>query len=414
MNEYFNMFNLFNQDQHGFLKGKSTLTNLLKTQMNITDIIDIKGNNADIVYLDLAKAFDTVSHVKLIEKLRMYGVGGSLLKWIEDFLNDRRQSVRIESVVSENFIATSGVPQGSCLSSLLFLIYINDVCDMVASSSIHLFADDAKIFRLVNSAEDAQLLQNDLSKIGEYFDDWQLRVNIEKCNTLHVGRSSNTMQYSLNQGVIAESSEVNDLGYIMTSNCSSKKYISRCVAIAHFRVKQMNIALNCRDPDFKLFLFLTYIRPILEYVTPIWSPYLINEIDRVESVQRRFTKFLSGYYDLSYVERLNRLKIKSLEERRINFDLILVYKIVNNLICLDRREFFEFASTVTRGHNLKININYCRTNIKKFAFPNRIINCWNSLPEDVVNSPSLNSFKRKIQNINLRHYCRGSAFRHSE
>ena len=411
LNEYFSRFNLFNQQQHGFLKGKSTLTNLLETSKFITDLTDIRGNNVDVIYLDLAKAFDTVSHVKLLEKIKQCGVGGNLHKWISDFLNNRRQSVKIGDAVSECFIASSGVPQGSCLSSILFLIYINDLCSVTAHSSIKLFADDAKVYRLVNNPDDAQLLQHDLNEIGKFFDDWQLKVNVEKCNSLHIGYSNLLESYTLNQSTIASSPEVNDLGYLMSTNCGSKKYIFRVAATAHFRVKQLNIAFNCRDVDFKLFLFVTYIRPILEYVTPIWCPHLINEIDRLESVQRRFTKFLPGYRNLSYVDRLRRLNIKSLEERRIMFDLILVFKIINNLISLDSRDYFEFASSITRGHNLKIKTNYCRTNTKKFSFPNRIINCWNNLPDDVVNSTSLSIFKSKVQKSNFHQYCRGSAFR---
>ena len=411
LNEYFDRFNLFNHQQHGFLKGKSTLTNLLETSKYLIDLTDVRGNNVDIIYLDLAKAFDTVSHVKLLEKIKQCGVGGNLLEWINNFLSNRRQSVKIGDAVSESFIASSGVPQGSCLSSILFLIYINDLCHVSANSSIKLFADDAKVFRLVNNPEDARLLQQDLNEIGKFFNDWQLRVNVEKCNTLHIGYSNMSESYTLNQSIIASSTEVNDLGYLMATNCSSKKYIFRVAATAHFRVKQLNIAFNCKDVDFKLFLFLTYIRPILEYVTPIWCPHLINEIDRIESVQRRFTKFLPGYRSISYLDRLRRLNIKSLEERRIGFDLILVYKIINNLISLDSLDFFEFSNTITRGHNLKIKANFCRTNTKKFSFPNRIINCWNNLPDDVVNSASLNIFKSKVQNYNFQQYCKGSAFR---
>ena len=170
----------------------------------------------------------------------------------------------------------------------------------------------------------------------------------------------------------------------------------------------MNISLNCTDSEFKLFLFLTYIRPILEYVTPIWSPYLINEIDRVESVQRRFTKFLTGYYDLSYVERLNRLKIKSLEERRINFDLILVYKIVNNLCFINFSDYFSFTNCRynLRRNSLQIQHN-CSFKIKlqsglwHNSYFVRVVKVWNSLPDQVVTARSLSAFKARINEADL-------------
>ena len=173
----------------------------------------------------------------------------------------------------------------------------------------------------------------------------------------------------------------------------------------------MSIAFSCKDTDFKLFLFSTYICPIVEYSTPVWNPQIVCDIDAVERVQRRFTKFLPGLSQLPYIDRLNALNLKSLEERRLNFDLILLFKIINNLIPLNPNDFIEFANLSTRGHNLKIRVKYSRTNIKKYAFPNRIIHCWNDLPSEVVNAQNINKFKYKLKLINLRRYCKGSAIR---
>ena len=242
---------------------------------------------------------------------------------------------------------------------------------------------------MVKSGHDAQLLQSDLNQILHYFETWQLKVNPEKCTVLHLGHSNSPHDFLINNAAIPTSNESKDLGYLMTNNCSSNKYIAKIAATAHFRIKQMNISLHCNDIKFKVFLYCTYIRPLVEYVTPIWSPHLINEIDRVEKVQKRFTKLLPGMRNLNYKERLATLNLKSLEERRIIFDLILIYKIHNNIISFTDYVFFEPANTVTRGHNLKLKNIYARTNIKKFNFPTRTIQYWNNLPANVVNSDSL-------------------------
>ena len=408
---YFSNNNLFCTDQHGFIKGKSTLTNLISTTNDINNLLDRRKTNVDIIYLDLAKAFDTVSHCKVIAKLRQYGIGGNVLNWINHFLTNRKQYVKVNEATSEVFVPSSGVPQGACLSSLLFLVYVNDVCDVISHSTIKLFADDAKLYREVSSVEDANLLQRDLNAIASYFAKWQLKINSEKSNVIHLGNSSLNVNYSLNNEVVQSVDEVKDLGFTMSSNYSVGKYISKISANALYKTKLMSLAFSCKDTDFKLFLFTTYIRPIVEYITPVWNPHLVCDIDAVERVQRRFTKFLPGLSQLPYIDRLEALNLKSLEERRLNFDLILLFKIINNLIPLNPNDFFEFANLPTRGHNLKIRVKYSRTNIKKYAFPNRIIHCWNDLPSEVVNAQNINQFKSKLKLINLRSYCKGSTTR---
>lgn len=408
---YFTRNNLFNADQHGFIKGKSTLTNLISTANDINELLDRRKTNVDVIYLDLAKAFDTVSHCKIIAKLEQYGIGGSVLNWINHFLINRKQYVRVDDAVSEVFVPSSGVPQGACLSSLLFLVYVNDVSDVISNSTIKLFADDAKLYKEVSTIEDANLLQHDINAIAAYFGNWQLKINSEKSNVIHLGQSNLNVNYSLNNEVVHKVDEVKDLGFTMSSNYSVSKYIGKISANALYKTKLMSLAFSCNDIDFKLFLFTTYIRPIVEYITPVWNPHLVCDIDAVERVQRRFTKFLPSLSDLPYIERLNALNLKSLEERRLNFDLILLFKIINNLIPLNPNDFFEFANLPTRGHNLKIRVKYSRTNIKKYAFPNRIIQCWNDLPSEVVNAQNISKFKFKLKSINLRSYCRGTATR---
>ena len=408
---YFTRNNLFNADQHGFIKGKSTLTNLISTANDINELLDRRKTNVDVIYLDLAKAFDTVSHCKIIAKLQQYGIGGSVLNWINHFLINRKQYVRVDDAVSEVFVPSSGVPQGACLSSLLFLVYVNDVSDVISNSTIKLFADDAKLYKEVSTIEDANLLQHDINAIAAYFGNWQLKINSEKSNVIHLGQSNLNVNYSLNNEVVHKVDEVKDLGFTMSSNYSVSKYIGKISANALYKTKLMSLAFSCNDIDFKLFLFTTYIRPIVEYITPVWNPHLVCDIDAVERVQRRFTKYLPSLSDLPYIERLNALNLKSLEERRLNFDLILLFKIINNLIPLNPNDFFEFANLPTRGHNLKIRVKYSRTNIKKYAFPNRIIQCWNDLPSEVVNAQNISKFKFKLKSINLRSYCRGTATR---
>ena len=165
---------------------------------------------------------------------------------------------------------------------------------------------------------------------------------------------------------------------------------------------------------FRTFLYIVYIRPILEYNTQIWNPYTVGDIDLIEGIQRKFTKSLLGLSNLPYNERLNRLNLQPLEIRRIFFDLILLYKIVHGLIDINPSDFFQYSTNSTRGHSYKILIQYSRVNVRKYFFINRVAPIWNCLDESTVNSTSVHSLKKKLLEFNFESYCKGSMFHGSK
>ncbi len=141
------------------------------------------------------------------------------------------------------------------------------------------------------------------------------------------------------------------------------------------------------------YIYICYVRPVLESSTQVWSPILKGNIDRIEAVQRYFTRRLEGLHHFSYVERLDRLKLESLESRRIKHDLCLFYKLVNNLVILDVHDSYSFRESY-RGHSKMLFVNFSRTDKRKFYWINRIVEYWNSLSNDIVNAPSIAVFKR--------------------
>ena len=209
---------------------------------------------------------------------------------------------------------------------------------------------------------------------------------------------------------MAETNECKDLGVITTSNLSSHSYCSQIVRNAAWRIKQLKLVFDCHDANFMKFLYVTYIRPILEYNTQIWSPNLIGDINLVENVQRKLTKCLPGFNTMSYLERLNVLNLDTLEVRRIIFDLTLMFKIVHRLIDIDPNQLFTFNSNTTRGHCYKINVQYSRINARKYFFINRIIPIWNALDPQIVISNSLYTFKKEINKVDFSSYCKGSIY----
>ena len=179
---------LLNLSQHGFLPSRSCVTNLLSFLEDVSSSLD-SGFGVDVVYLDFSKAFDKVPLGRLMVKLRRLGVRGNCADWISSWLHDRSQRVAVNGNFSSWKEVTSGVPQGSVLGPLLFLIFINDI-DSSLTSCISKFADDTKLYRKISNLDDALLLQKDLDKLFSWSQTWQMSFNADKCKVLHFGPKS--------------------------------------------------------------------------------------------------------------------------------------------------------------------------------------------------------------------------------
>ena len=193
--EHLTRNNFFNPYQHGFISGKSCVTQLLEYLEDLTEALD-QGEDVDIIYLDFSKAFDKLLHRKLMKKIWGYGIRGKMYKWINDFLTNRSQKVVVEDQASSSKPVTSGVPQGSVLGPILFVIYINDLPEVI-QCCIRLFADDSKIYRRVSRAEHIEMLQSCLNRAVTWADIWEMFFNLLKCHHLHVGKNPIGQYYTM-------------------------------------------------------------------------------------------------------------------------------------------------------------------------------------------------------------------------
>jgi ribonuclease P/MRP protein subunit RPP40 len=193
LTNHLNKFELLSKFQYGFRKDKSCALQLLKCKNSWAKSLDEK-QPLDVIYIDFSKAFDSVSHSKLLIKLKCNGIAGLHLSWITCFLKNRTQKVRIENTISDSIPVTSGVPQGSVLGPTLFLIYVNDLVDEIKHSSISIFADDVKIF---NPSNNQVFLQQDLNRLSFWANTWQLKISLPKCSVLHIGRSNLKHAYNI-------------------------------------------------------------------------------------------------------------------------------------------------------------------------------------------------------------------------
>jgi hypothetical protein len=408
MSSYLLSNNLISDSQHGFLKKRSTLSNLIYSIRHWLSSLN-SGKSTDVIYVDFAKAFDSVSHSKLLHKLISYGFSGKLHAWISTWLSGRTQTVKLGSSFSSPKSVLSGILQGSVLGPLLFLIYINDLIDLL-SPDCHptLFADDLKLFSDTSpvfipgsdSLVASRLLQSSLDHLLLWSSLWQLPISIPKCSVLSISNSKllRTRHYLIGNHPLPQVSNCSDLGVIIDSQLSFSHHI---LATTKKASRQSALILRCflsRDALNLKLAFYAYVRPILEYASPIWSPHTQKGIDLLENVQRRFTKSISKLHYLPYTARLSSLNIPTLSCRRTHIDLCTVYRILHYHTCLDPSCYFSFRTeSVTRGHPFTLLKPPVRLDSSKFSLFSRIIDLWNSLPFTVVSAGSFSAFKARLK-----------------
>ena len=310
MIEHINVNKLINDSQHGFMKKRSCLTNLLEFLEFVTNYID-QGKPIDVIYLDFQKAFDKVPHKRLMLKIKSFGIVGQIYDWIEDWLKDRQQRVVILGKNSNWIKVKSGVPQGSVLGPLLFLIYINDIDDCVGTHILK-FADDTKIYSVVANQEDVVKLQDDLKNLCYWSREWLMLFNIAKCKVMHLGRNNVKAEYEIDGTKLDEVDEERDLGVIMQKDLKCNQQCSRAVKTANRVLGMIKRTFTYLNKENMLLLYKSLVRPHLEYSVQAWRPHYRKDIDLIEKVQRRATKLIP------------QLKDKSYEEKLIFLDLILL------------------------------------------------------------------------------------------
>jgi ribonuclease P/MRP protein subunit RPP40 len=347
--------------------------------------------------IDYRKAFDSVPHQRLLEKLKTFGINGKLLQWLENFLVSRTMRVGVRGMFSQMQAVLSGVPQGSVLGPLLFLLFVNELPSWI-KNDMRMFADDTKVWCRIRTATDSITLQEDLDRLSLWSSTWQLKFNAEKCMVMHIGQPRGTKYYMTEGSAKKELESVQeerDLGVIITSDLKSSRQCIKAAATARRIIGMVRRNFRHLDIEDFILIYKTYIRSHLEYCIQAWSPHLVKDIKILERVQKAATNLVSKLRKYSYPIRLQKLGITSLKDRRERGDMIEVYKILTGKEKIDSKQFFRFAGNPhgLRGHEMKIVKERSRLDTRKFFFSQRAVNGWNSLPARVVNAESVNAFK---------------------
>lgn len=392
---------LISRRQYGFVTGRSTVLQLLKVMDKWTATLD-EGLALDVVYCDFMKAFDRVPHRRLLAKVSSYGIGESYVSWIRSFLENRRQRVMVNGEVSEWRDVLSGVPQGSVLGPLLFVIFINDLPEAVSGDSeMFLYADDTKIFRQIKTDNDCSKLQEDLDAMRKWTEKWLLNFHPSKCKYMRIGRSDVTQfGYKMYED-LEECTVEKDIGVIIDNRLAFSDHLAEKINKANKIVGIIRRTFISLDMEVFKHLYTALVRPHLEYANQVWCPRLVKDIEAVENVQRRATKLVPNLNALSYEERLKKLELPTLAYRRSRGDMIETYKILSGKYDEECSEdIIQLREeSATRGHPKKIYKRRTRLNIRKYSFSNRIVDNWNELPDLVIESDTVEKFERNLDKV---------------
>jgi hypothetical protein len=308
--------------------------------------------------------------------------------------------------MSSSIDIISGVIQGSCIGPLLFVLFINSLTKHLGTDvKCVLYADDAKLYSVINTDSDFNNLQRGLDNIALWAKDNQLPISIKKCAVIVFGNVDVNQSFNIDGQSIEFVQEIKDLGITIDPTLKFNVHINRVVNKARSRAYLIRKCFVSRDPQLLLRAFTVYVRPLLEYASSVWSPCYNYAIDKLESVQRRFTKQFPNLESMDYPSRLSALKLPSLERRRLEADLLLTYKIIFGIVDVEADTYFKLRDndiTTTRGNKYKLVSNQCRTVQRLNFFSERVIVAWNSLPASLVNFSSVSTFKKTLQNANLR------------
>ena len=333
--KHMNDNNLFNESQHGFRSGRSCLSQLLEHYDTVLSILE-DGANADVVYLDFAKAFDKVDHRIVLNKIQKLGIHGKVYQWIESFLSNRYQSVTVNGTISEPQKVISGVPQGSVLGPIIFLILIGDIDDDILESIVKSFADDTRVTKGIRSIEDAIQLQKDLEKVYQWTKRNNMLLNDVKFELLRHGIMDylkNATTYKTPTGIdITTKNNVKDLGVIMSDNCMFTEQINLVIEKAKNLTSWIFRAFSTRNFNAMITLYKALVIPVLEYCSVLWCPTSPGLIQRLEEIQWSFLRKIAGSNIGNYWTCLEKLKIYSLERRRERYRIIYIWKVLENIV----------------------------------------------------------------------------------
>ena len=402
---------LLPKNQHGFISGRSTLSQLLHQIEQLIRAWE-EGKATDTIYLDFAKAFDKVDHNILCQKIKRLGITGKVGTWIREFLTGRYQQVSANGVLSDPTPVISGVPQGTVLGPILFIIMIDDLDSELTRSVASKYADDTRVTAKISDPDDAENFQTELdNKIYPWGPANNMSLNGDKFEHLHVGKNLHQLKSTYTDpagDVIKEKEHIKDLGVTISNDLTWSKHIKEVVSKARVMTGWVLRTFSTRERDPMITMWNSQVRSILDYCSPLWSPSPkdLGNIDLIENTQRAFTRNIDGMEGLDYAQRLKKLSMYSVQRRHERYRIIYIYKIKEGLVPnVSESHGLQFLPNERHGYTCKIPKFPLYKNkaviARNSSFALNASSLWNSLPKVIRNITGVrvNTFKRRLDAV---------------
>ena len=366
----------------------------------------------DVIYLDFSKAFDRVDHKIVLMKAKQLGIQGKILDWLEVFLTNRTQKTVVNGHYSQPSIVQSGVPQGTVLGPILFIIMLNDIDEFIKLCSVYSFADDTRILKIIESMVNCNELQEDLDNTYKFAKINKLQFNEHKFELIKFGPNKTLKEetsYKNPKGdLIKEKSKVKDLGVTITNDLSFSEHINNVVAKGRQISGLILRTFSTRNSETMLTLYKACIQPHLDYCVQLWYPHKTTELQKLEGIQRTFTDKITGMQDLNYWERLEKLKLFSVHRRYERYIIIYIWKVLEGLVVAPKsEELIPILSTRNGRMCRKFHLSSSAPSKIKTIQHNSISRfgsrLFNVLPQDIRDfKGTIESFKNKLDKYLLK------------